>query len=42
MILPYDGEYCWLEDLDRDGKQDVVLHHSAATPPRRVTVLMAQ
>ena len=28
VILPNDGEYCWLVDLNKDGKQDVVLHHA--------------
>ena len=25
--LPNDGEYTWLADLNRDGKQDIVMHH---------------
>ena len=25
--VPNDGEYTWLADLNRDGKQDVVMHH---------------
>ena len=25
--LPNDGEYTWLADLDRDGRQDIVMHH---------------
>ena len=31
VILPNDGEYSWLVDLNKDGKQDVILHH-AFTP----------
>ncbi len=23
----YDGEYAWLVDLNRDGKQDILMHH---------------
>ena len=23
----HDGEYAWLEDLDRDGRQDILVHH---------------
>ncbi len=40
--LPEDGEYVWLADLDRDGRQDVVMHHPSPTEPHRVTVLMAR
>ncbi|MCY3845710.1 MAG: VCBS repeat-containing protein, partial [Acidobacteria bacterium] len=40
--LPEDGEYVWLTDLDRDGRQDIVMHHPAAAEPHRVTVLMAR
>ncbi len=40
--LPEDGEYVWLADLDRDGRQDVVMHHVSTTEPHRVTVLMAR
>ena len=25
--LPNDGEYTWLSDLNRDGRQDIVIHH---------------
>ncbi len=25
--LPNDGEYTWLADLNRDGRQDIVVHH---------------
>ena len=23
----HDGEYAWLVDLDKDGKQDILVHH---------------
>ena len=25
--VPNDEEYTWLADLNRDGKQDIVMHH---------------
>ncbi len=25
--LPNDGEYAWMADLNRDGRQDIVMHH---------------
>jgi len=25
--VPNDEEYVWLADLDRDGRQDIVMHH---------------
>ena len=40
--LPEDGEYVWLADLDRDGRQDVVMHHPSTAEPQRVTVLLAR
>ncbi len=40
--LPEDGEYVWLTDLDRDGRQDIVMHHPSTTEPHRVTVLLAR
>ncbi len=27
VALPNDEEYTWLVDLNRDGKQDVLMHH---------------
>ena len=42
VALPEDGEFVWLEDLDDDGRQDVVMHHPSAPEPHRVTVLMAR
>ena len=41
-IAMSNEEYIWLVDLNRDGKQDIVMHHSTATEPHRVTVLIAQ
>ncbi len=50
--LPSDGEYTWLVDLNRDGTEDVLLHHppccrlavhpDAAVQPSRVTMLISQ
>lgn len=42
LPLPEDGEYVWLADLDRDGRQGIVMHHPSPTEPHRVTVLMAR
>ena len=27
VMVPHDREYTWLVDLNRDGKQDIVMHH---------------
>ena len=27
VILPHDEDYTWLTDLNKDGKQDIVMHH---------------
>lgn len=27
VTLPIDEEYAWLTDLNKDGKQDILLHH---------------
>ena len=27
VILPNDEEYTWLVDLNKDGKQDILMHH---------------
>ena len=40
--VPEDEEYTWLTDLDRDGKQDVLMHHTSTTAPQRLTVLMSR
>ena len=36
-----EENYTWLVDLDRDGRDDVLLHHPSASEPHRLTVLMA-
>jgi len=35
-------EYTWLMDLNRDGKQDVLMHHPSTTEPHRVSILIAR
>ncbi len=35
-------KYTWLVDLNRDGKQDLLMHHASTTEPHRVTMLIAQ
>ncbi len=40
--VPEDEEYTWLADLNRDGKQDVLMHHPSPVEPHRLTVLMSQ
>ena len=35
-------EYVWLVDLNKDGKQDILLHHPSTTEPHRVTMLVAR
>ena len=40
--VPEDEEYTWLADLNRDGKQDVLMHHTSTTAPHRLTVLMSR
>ena len=42
VAMPQDEEYTWLTDLNRDGKQDVLMHHPSTTEPHRVTVLIAR
>ena len=42
VAVPADERNARLVDLDRDGKQDVVIHHPSATEPHRVVVLMAR
>ena len=39
--VPEDEEYTWLADLNRDGRQDVLMHHTSTTP-QRVTILMSR
>lgn len=40
--VPEDEEYTWLADLNGDGKQDVLMHHTSTTAPHRLTVLMSR
>ena len=35
-------EYIWLVDPNRDGKQDLLIHHPSTAEPHRVTVLIAR
>ena len=35
-------EYTWLVDLNKDHKQDVLMHHPSTTKPHRVTILIAR
>ena len=35
-------EYTWLVDLNKDGKQDILMHHPSATEPHRLTMLIAR
>lgn len=42
IAIPNDEEYTWLVDLNRDGKQDLLMHHASATEPHRVTMLIAR
>ena len=39
--MPYE-EYTWLVDLNKDGVQDILMHHPSTTEPHRVTMLIAQ
>jgi hypothetical protein len=39
--MPYE-EYTWLVDLNRDGMQDLLMHHPSTTEPHRVIMLIAQ
>ncbi len=35
-------KYTWMVDLDKDGKQDILMHHASTTEPDRLTVLIAR
>ena len=41
VSMPYE-EYTWLVDLNKDGVQDILMHHPSTTEPHRVTILIAQ
>ena len=40
VVMPYE-EYTWLVDFNKDGLQDLLMHHPT-TEPHRVTMLVAQ
>ena len=42
IAVPNDEEYNWLVDLNKDGKQDLLMHHPSSTRPHRVTMLIAR
>ena len=35
-------KYTWLVDLNKDGKQDILMHHPSTTEPHRMTMLIAR
>ena len=39
--MPYE-EYTWLVDLNKDGVQDILMHHPSTTELNRVTMLIAR
>jgi len=41
VAVPYDERNTWLVDLNKDGKQDLLMHHAPAKP-RRLTVLISR
>ena len=41
VAMPDEG-YTWLVDLDRDGKQEILMHHPSSTEPHRVKMLMVR
>ena len=41
VAMPHE-EYTWLVDLNKDHKQDVLMHHPSTTEPHRVAILIAQ
>lgn len=42
VAVPNDEEYIWLADLNGDGKQDILMHHSSNIEPHQLTMLVAQ
>ena len=42
VTLPGDERNSWLADINRDGKQDILMHHPSTTEPHRVTMLIAR
>ena len=41
VVMPYE-EYTWLVDFNKDGMQDLLMHHPSTTEPHRVTMLIAR
>ncbi len=41
VVMPYE-EYTWLVDLNKDGVQDILMHHPSTTKPHRVMILIAR
>ena len=42
VVVPNDEEYAWLVDLNKDGKQDILMHHPSTAEPHRVTILISR
>jgi hypothetical protein len=40
--VPTDDEYARLADLDKDGRQDILLHYPSTTDPSRLTILISR
>lgn len=41
MAIPNE-EFAWLADLNKDGSQDILLHHSSTSGPGKLTLLIAR
>jgi len=42
VAMPKHEEYIWLVDLNKNRKQDILMHHPSTTEPHRVTLLVAR
>ncbi|MCY3928252.1 MAG: VCBS repeat-containing protein [Acidobacteria bacterium] len=42
VAIPNDEEYTWLVDLNKDGKQDLLMHHASTTEPHHVAMLITR
>ena len=42
VSMPREEEYTWLADFNKDGREDILMHHPSATEPHRLTILMAR
>ena len=40
--LPDNEENIWLVDFNKDGKQDILMHHPSTTEPHQLMMLIAQ